>query len=134
MKTVLTAMATLYVLASTSIAMPVSNSIPLAQNALGMSSCRPQPNVNYTISYDSVFGGHWDLRGKRSVNRDGTYTDSFRGTVTDTSVQASFTRNNFDWISDSYWLCSHAYLPCTSFSVTISDGSVTGFATYTPTP
>jgi hypothetical protein len=101
-------------------------------NAAGMSSCRPSPNVSYTIHYDSVFGGHWELTGKRSINRDGTYTDSFRGTITDTSIQAAFTRNNFEWVSDWYWLCAHVYLPCTSFSMTISDGNVTGFATYRP--
>src|SRR5204862_268630 len=132
MKTLLTAISALGILASTSIAMPFSDSIPMPLNALGTSSCRPSPNISYTISYDSQFGGHWDLRGKRSTNRDGTYTDSFRGTVTDTSVQAAFTRNNFEWVSDSYWLCAHAYLSCTSFSMTISDGNVTGFAIYSP--
>lgn len=131
MKTLLTAIALLCILASTATAIPFSDSIPLPQNAAGMSSCRPQQNYRYTITFDSSFGGHWNLDGRCSVNKDGTYTESFRGTVSDTSIQAALTRNNFDWLSDSYWLCSHAYLPCASFSMTISDGNVTGFATYT---
>ena len=132
MKPVITTLTVLCALASTSFAMPYNNSIPMPQNAMGASTCRPQPVVHYTINYDSQFGGHWELTGKRSMNRDGTYTDSFRGTITDTSIQAAFTRNNFEWVSDWYWLCAHVHLPCTSFSMTISDGSVTGFATYRP--
>jgi hypothetical protein len=132
MKTLLTAIAVLCILASTSIAIPVSDSIPLPQNTVGASTCRPQPVVHYTISYDSSFGGHWDLTGKRTVNHDGTYTDSFRGTVSDTSMQASITRNDLDWVSDWYWLCAHTYAQCSSFSITISDGNVNGFATYRP--
>ena len=131
MKTLLTAIAVLCILASTSIAMPFSDSIPLAENIYGGSRCSPR-NANYTISYDSRFGGHWNLTGRRSFNKDGTYTDSFRGTVSDTAVQGTFTRNDFDWLSDSYWLCGHAYKGCSSFSMTVSDGSVTGIATYTP--
>jgi len=131
MKTLLTAITVLCVLAGTSIAMPSSDSIPLPENVVGTTRCY-QHNANYTISYDSRFGGHWDLTGRRSLNRDGTYTDSFRGTVSDTTVQATFTRNQFDWLSDSYWLCFHTYKACSSFSMTVSDGSVTGFATYTP--
>jgi hypothetical protein len=132
MKTLLTAITVLCILAGTSIAMPFSDSISFPQNVMGTASCRPQPNVNYTISYDSVFGGHWDLTGKRHINRDGTYTDTFRGTVSDTTVQATFGPNNVGWTSDWDWLCNHVYAQCTSFSMTIADGSVTGFATYTP--
>jgi len=115
MKTLLTAIAVLCILASTSIAMPFSDSIPLAENIYGGSRCSPR-NANYTISYDSRFGGHWNLTGRRSLNKDGTYTDSFRGTVSDTAVQGTFTRNDFDWLSDSYWLCGHAYKGCSSFN------------------
>jgi len=132
MKTLPTAITVLCILASTSIASPYSDSIPLAQNGVGVATCKPQQVVHYTISYDSTFGGHWDLRGSRRVNKDGTYTDSFTGTVSDTSMQASLTRNDLDWLSDWYWLCQHTYVQCSSFSITISDGSVTGFATYTP--
>ena len=132
MKRLLTAAALLSVLTSTLIASPLSDSIPLAQNAVGASPCRPQPVVHYTISYDSALGGHWNLSGKRKLNRDGTYTDSFTGTVSNTSIQASLNRNDLDWVSDSYWLCQHAYVQCSSFSITISDGNVNGFATYRP--
>ena len=72
------------------------------------------------------------MSGKRKINRDGTYTDSFHGTVSDTTVLATFGPNNLGWTSDWYYLCGHVYRQCTSFSMTIADGSVTGFATYTP--
>ena len=132
MKTLLTATALLCILASTAIATPVSDSMPLAQNVIGTSTCRPQQNYHYTISFDSSFGDHWNLSGKCHSNGDGTYTDSFKGTVSNTSAQGTFTRNDFDWLSDSYWLCQHIYMQCSSFSMTISDGDVTGFATYKP--
>jgi hypothetical protein len=132
MKSLSAAIAVLCILASTSIAMPVSDSGPLAQNPMGSTSCRPQPVTQYTISYYSPFGGIWNLTGKRKINRDGTYTDSFTGTVSDRSVQASLTRNDLDWVSDWYWLCQHKYVQCSSFSITISDGNVTGFAIYRP--
>jgi hypothetical protein len=130
MKTLLTAIAVLCILASTATASPFSNSIPLAQNAIGIVTTQPN---NYAISYDSSFGGHWNLTGKRHVNhREGTYTDSFRGTVSDTFIEGTFTRNDFEWLSDWWWISRHDYKQCLSFSMTISDGSVTGFATYAP--
>jgi hypothetical protein len=133
MKTLLTAVAGLAILVSTSMAAPFSNSIQLPQNIMGTASCRPQPNVSYNVSYDSPFGGHWELTGKRHVdNRQGTYTDTFRGTISDTAVQATFGPSSFGWTSDWYWLCNHGYAQCISFSMTIADGSVTGFATYSP--
>jgi hypothetical protein len=114
-------------------AMPFSATIPLPQDTHGTSSCHPPTgNINYSIEYTSSFGGHWSLTGHRHLEKDGTYTDSFRGTVSDTSIQATLTRNDLDWISDWYWLCGHESRQCSSFSITISDGSVTGFANYTP--
>jgi hypothetical protein len=130
MKTVPPIIAALCILASTSIAVPVSNSLAPVQNVVGQSACHPMQNVRYTIAFDSVFGGHWNLTGHTHLNVDGTYTDSFRGTVSDTSIQDTFTRNDFDWASDGWFLCRHAQIICSSFSITISDGSVTGFATY----
>ena len=87
-------------------------------------------NFRYTIAFDSVFGGHWNLTDHTHVNADGTYTDSFRGTVSDTSIQTRSPVTTFDWASDGWFLCRHAQIICSSFSITISDGSVTGFATY----
>jgi hypothetical protein len=130
MKTVPPIIAALCILASTSIAVPVSNSLAPVQNVVGQSACHPMQNVRYTIAFDSVFGGHWNLTGHTHLNTDGTYTDSFRGTVSDTSIQDTFTRNDFDWASDGWFLCRHTQIICSSFSITISDGSVTGFATY----
>src|SRR3989442_7354809 len=124
MKTLLTAIAVLCILASTSIAMPFSDSIPLPENMSGGSRCSPH-NANYTISYDSRFGGHWNLTGTRSLNKDGTYTDSFRGTVSYTPVQCTFTRNDFDWLSDSSLPRRPAYKGWSSFSMILNDRSVT---------
>ena len=86
-KRLLAAIAVLWTLASTSIAVPVSNSLAPAQNVMGNSTCHPMQNFRYTIAFDSVFGGHWNLTDHTHVNADGTYTDSFRGTVSDTSIQ-----------------------------------------------
>ena len=130
MKTVPPIIAALCILASTSIAVPVSNTLGPAQNVIGQSTCRPMQNFRYTVAFDSLFGGHWNLTGHTHLNTDGTYTDSFRGTVSDTSIQDTFTRNDFDWAADGWFLCRHAQIICSSFSITISDGSVTGFATY----
>jgi hypothetical protein len=128
MKRLPTAIAVLYVLASTAIAAPLYDTT----GAVGVSQCHPVQNFRYTVAFDSSFGGHWNLTGHSQSNRDGTYTDSFSGTISDTSVQGTSTRNNFDWVSDGWFLCYHVQVICSSFSITISDGHVTGFATYTP--
>jgi hypothetical protein len=130
MKTVPTIIAVLCILASTSIAVPVGNTVGPAQNLIGQSTCHPMQNFRYTVAFDSLLGGRWNLTGHTHLNRDGTYTDSFRGTVSDTSIQDTFTRNDFDWASDGRLLCRHVQILCSSFSITISEGSVTGFARY----
>ena len=133
-KTLVTTVAILCIVAGTANAFPLSNTLGPSQNVAGSSNCHPTQNFTYTVQFDTALGGHWSLTGRSHLNRDGTYTDSFRGTVSDTSFQGTFSRNDFDWVADSYYLCngSHAYIYCTSFSITISDGSITGFATYTP--
>jgi hypothetical protein len=130
MKTLSAAITVLCILASTSMAVPLSATFGASQNLIGNSHCRPPQNVRYTAQFDSAFGGHWNLTGHRHQHADGTYTDSFRGTVSDTSIQGTFTRNDFDWLSDGWFLCSHKWVLCSSFSITISDGNLTGFATY----
>src|SRR5437899_2625860 len=128
MKTVSAAITVLCILASTSIAAPLYQTT----NQVGTSQCHPAQNFRYTIEFDNTFGGHWNLTGHSQSNRDGTYTDSFSGTIADTSIQAAVTRNDFDWVSDGRFLCHRVRVICSSFSITISDGHVTGFATYTP--
>jgi hypothetical protein len=128
MKTLLTAITVLCVLAGTSIAAPLYQTT----TPIGTSSCHPPQNFRYTVTFDNAFGGHWDLRGHSQSNRDGTYTDSFSGTITDTALQAAVTRNDFDWVTDGWLLCHHVQVICSSFSITISDGHITGFATYRP--
>jgi len=118
----------LCILAGTSIAAPLYET----SAAMGDSQCHPAQNFRYTIVFDNPFGGHWNLTGHSQSNRDGTYTDSFSGTVSDTAVQAAVTRNDFDWVSDGWFLCHHVQLICSSFSITISDGRITGFAIYRP--
>jgi hypothetical protein len=118
-------------LTTTAFSFPYSQGMGYPYNLCGDSRCGAN-NTNYNIQFTSNFGGNWQLTGKRSINKDGSYTDSFRGTVSDTSIQATVTRNDCDWLSDSYWLCMHGYKACTSFSMTISGGQVTGFAMYKP--
>src|SRR5262245_55395840 len=115
MKTVPPIIAALCILASTSIAFPVGNTLGPAQNVLGQSTCHPTQNFRFTVAFDSLLGGHWNLTGHTHLNTDGTYTDSFRGTVSDTSIQDTFTRNDFDWVSDSWFLCRHTQIICSSF-------------------
>jgi len=128
MKRLLTPITALCILASTSIAAPLYQTTTL----IGDSQCHPVQNFRYTVRFDNPFGGHWNLTGHSQSNRDGTYTDSFSGTISDTTLQAAVTRNDFDWVSDGWFLCQHVQVMCSSFSITISDGRITGFATYRP--
>src|SRR6266496_4697203 len=91
----------------------------------GQSSCHPVRNHNYTVQFDNAFGGHWNLKGNASA--DGSYRDDFRGTVTDTIINRTFTQADFDWISDGWFLCTRAQVMCSTFSITISNGKVTGW-------
>src|SRR5215469_7985247 len=91
-------------LVTTAFCFPYSQAIGYAYSISGSSRCGAN-NANYDIQFTSIFGGNWQLTGRRSLNRDGSYTDSFRGTVSDTSVRATLTRNDFDWLSDAYCIC-----------------------------
>jgi hypothetical protein len=128
MKRLLTPIAVLCILASTSIAAPLYQTTSL----VGNTRCHPAQNYSYAVRFDNAFGGHWNLNGRNQLNKDGTYTESFSGTVSDTAVLGTFTRNDFDWVSDGWFLCSHVQVICSSFSITISDGHITGFAIYRP--
>src|SRR5918996_3020132 len=67
----LAAIAALCTLASTTTSMPFGATIPLPTNATGDSRCQPlSGNENYTISYDSVFGGYWPLN-RQTPHREG---------------------------------------------------------------
>ena len=88
-------------LTTTAFSFPYSQGMGYPYNLCGDSRCGAN-NTNYNIQFTSNFGGNWQLTGKRSINKDGSYTDSFRGTVSDTSIQATVTRNDCDWLSDSY--------------------------------
>jgi hypothetical protein len=99
---------------------------------VGNTRCHPIQQFQSAIRFDNSFGGHWDLTGKDTTNANGSHTDSFKGTMTDTSIHRTYTQADFDWISDGWFLCSHAQILCSSFSITISNGKVTGWATYTP--
>lgn len=103
-----------------------------AINQAGDSTCKPPTgNENYYIRYDSSIGGHWEVTGHRGKLTNGTHTDSFRGSVSDTSINRTYTQADFPWLSDWAWLCPHTARICT-FSLTISGGNVTGYATYAP--
>jgi hypothetical protein len=98
----------------------------------GNTRCHPVQQFQYSCLFDNSFGDHWDLTGKDTTNTDGTHTESFKGTVTDAALNGTFTRTDFDWIADGYYLCSHAQALCSSFSITVNNGKVTGWATYRP--
>lgn len=114
-------------------AAPYGINIPLPSATKGIWYSGPQ---KYIIDYDSNLGGHWHINyGKRSRGRDGSYTDTFRGTVSDVSLNRTITNGGSDqWLSDSWYLENgvHGWLACQTFSVTISGGNVTGTATYRP--
>lgn len=127
MKTILITIITLATFLGSLSAAPCSNSIPMPINYMGMYT----GNDKYQVQFDSVFGVHWDIKGwVRESKRLGSYTDSFNGTVSDTKLEGTFTRNDFDWLSDGWYLCMHQWIECTSVSLTISDGKVTGYATF----
>jgi hypothetical protein len=113
-------------------AAPYGVNIPLPTETVG----GWQPNGHYTIRYVSAFGGQWDLAwtSRRADNHNGTFTDVFSGTVSDTSINGTFTQANFTWLSDSWYLenGSHGWIPCKSFILMIRNGQVSGKATFTP--
>lgn len=119
--------------AITAHAAPYGINIPLPSATVGAWYAGPN---TYVIDYDSNLGGHWHTTyGKRRNNRDGTYTDTFRATVSDISLSRTITNGGSDqWLSDSWYLENgvHGWLACTTFTVTISGGLVTGTATYAP--
>jgi hypothetical protein len=128
MKTTLTAMITL-ALAAAAAAFPYSETIEYYSVSSSTKWCDRNPCQYHSVFVDS-FGGTWDVTGKR-VGAGGTYTDSFKGTVTDTAIEGTFGPADFEWISESGLACLHEFIDCEDFSVTISRGRVTGWATYT---
>jgi len=115
--------------ATTALAVPNSPSIAMPTDIVGQSSCHPA-NFSYSIHYTSTFGGAWNLTGRRNTNQNGTFTDNFSGTISDTTLQGTFTQANFNWLSDSNYLCNpfHNWIAASSFSITIRGGKVSGSA------
>ncbi len=89
----------------------------------------------YSIYYYTIPGGDWLLTGRRNVNNDGTYTDQFRGTVSDWTLSRHITdTTSAKWLPDSRYLVPpHVWFPAGySVDVTITNGEVTGTVTYRP--
>lgn len=109
-------------------AAPYGTNIPLPTNFGGQSS---EHNHQYRATYDSYFGGHWDVRGRRQNNTDGSYTDTIRGTVSDMALSGTFTKTaSFLWLSDSTRDAGGGWISCDSLTITISGGNVSGRATF----
>lgn len=122
----------LFALTAVTYAAPYGINIPLPTETVG--AWHFNGPTHYVIQFNSYLGGHWSLVGDRRF-RNGVYTDRFRGTVTDTSLNITFTNGGGNqWLSDSWYLENgvHGWLACSTFTVTISGGVVTGAATYQP--
>lgn len=117
----------LIAMTAASLGSPVSSTIPYV-GAGG--SCKISSG-GYAASYHSSFGGDWNLHGK--LNSDGT-KESFSGTVSDTTINGVFSQSDFAWASDGYVLCLDYYEIelAVQFTIKISNGKVSGAATYLP--
>ena len=91
--------------------------------------------VRYSVAYNSSFGGHWNLSGTHTepCGTQLDFEDSFSGTISDMTINGTFTSANFSWEGDVWMFC----LPpigrqvlSYDFSITINHGRVTGTAHY----
>ena len=116
---------------------PYGTNIPLPTYVVGVYTSN---NNKYHWEYDSYFGGHWTIvTGNVKNNRDGTYTETFHGTISNTALAGTFTKtSSLQWLSDSYFLGNkmvgyhHSWLACESVELVIGGGNVHGTATYRP--
>jgi hypothetical protein len=116
-------------------AAPYGNNIPLPEDAV---TYYKSPAIQYEARYDSWFGGHWEVKGRRQFNKDGTFTDTIAGTCS--APDGTYTQVNFTWLSDSWYAAGrspdnayiHTWIPARSFTLTVSRGSVKGTATFRP--
>jgi hypothetical protein len=135
-----------YIIATLAAALSMAaNAAPLSPNISGpisgLGSYRIVGNhstakVVYQVSYDSVFGGHWNLSGTHTepgYHGQQYFEDSFSGTISDTSVKGTFTSVDFSWLSDVYLYCLPPIgriIQASSFTIKISGGKVSGTAIY----
>lgn len=92
--------------------------------------------VAYQVSFDSVFGGHWNLSGTHTepgYHGQQYFEDSFSGTISDTKLSGTFTSADFSWLSDVYLYCLppiNRIIQTSNFTIKISGGKVSGTAIY----
>lgn len=116
-------------------AAPLSPNVPGPINGIG-SYRVVGGKVQYQVIYDSVFGGHWILRGTHTepgYHGQTHFADSFSGTISDTSISGTFTQSDFSWLSDPFLFCFVPHgriVQATSFTITIRGGRVRGEAIY----
>lgn len=116
-------------------AAPLSPTLPGPINGIG-SFRTAGGKVQYQVTYDSGFGGHWILSGTHTepgYHGQTYFADSFNGTVSDTSISGTFTQSDFSWLSDPFLFCFVPYgriVQATSFTITIRGGRVRGNAIY----
>jgi hypothetical protein len=120
-------------------AAPLSPNMSGPINAVGSYSIvgnHSNAKVVYQVSFDSVFGGHWNLSGTHTepgYHGQQYFEDSFSGTISDTSLKGTFTSVDFSWLSDVYLYCMppiSRMIQASSFTIKISGGKVSGTAIY----
>ena len=114
-------------------AAPFSASIPLPSRILG-GCVATKSRWIYQVFYDSVFGGHWSLTGTTRAFTGSQWRESFSGTISDRTINGTFTEADFAWASDSYNVCKDydQFEFAVQFKITINNGTVTGTASYPP--
>ena len=89
-------------------AAPLSPNISGPINGVGSYRIIGASKVSYQVSYDSGFGGRWNLSGTHTepgYHGQQYFEDSFSGTISDTSLSGTFTSADFSWLSDVYLYC-----------------------------
>ena len=113
---------------------PFSNTISLPSDFMGGMQQRAN-KIQYHATYTSSFGGEWNVAGT-AVYTQSQIKENFSGTISDTSINGTFTQVNgtLSWVSDSYTILDRYDDPkvALSFKLVIKNGVVTGSATYTP--
>jgi hypothetical protein len=114
-------------------AAPFSPTIPLPSRIEG--TCADSGSrLKYHVFYDSAWGGHWDLTGVTRSLKGNQVRESFSGTISDATINGTFTEADFEWLSDSYQICYYEEENkiALQFKITIRNGTVVGTASYPP--
>jgi len=115
-------------------AAPLSDTIPFPTDFLYAAQQRAN-KIQYSISYTSVWGGKWNLAGT-AIYGNSQIKENFSGTISNTNINGTFTEANgtLSWASDTYTILDRYEEPkmALTFKLVISNGTMTGTATYLP--